>query len=66
MHPVIAVVGAQKITYRATPAVAVTDAEQIGSILPSRPEELPPARLEQIFRIARHRYVWGQIGKRST
>ncbi|GAA2838032.1 nuclease-related domain-containing protein [Kitasatospora aburaviensis] len=65
VHPVIAVVGAQKITLGATPGVAVIDGEQIASVLPSRPAELSPNRVDRVFTVARHRYVWSQIGKRG-
>ncbi|WP_051711532.1 nuclease-related domain-containing protein [Streptomyces sp. NRRL S-350] len=65
VHPVIAVVGAQKITLGATPGVTVIDGEQIASVLPARPEVLSPNRVDRVFTIARHRHVWSQLGKRG-
>ncbi|MFD9595578.1 nuclease-related domain-containing protein [Kitasatospora sp. NPDC059973] len=65
VHPVIAVVGAQRITLGATPGVTVIDGEQIASVLPSRPAELSPNRVDRVFTIARHRYVWSQMSKRG-
>ncbi|MFH8380689.1 nuclease-related domain-containing protein [Kitasatospora sp. NPDC018058] len=65
VHPVIAVVGAQKITLGATPGVTVIDGEQIAAVLPARPAVLSPNRVDRIFTIARHRHVWSQMGKRS-
>ncbi|MFE2911223.1 nuclease-related domain-containing protein [Kitasatospora indigofera] len=67
VHPVIAVVGARKITHGAgAQRVEVLDAAVIGSALSARPALLSPARQEQIYRIARHRYVWSQLGKRGS
>ncbi|MFF0409803.1 nuclease-related domain-containing protein [Kitasatospora sp. NPDC004745] len=65
VHPVIAVVGAQKITLGAAPAVTVIDGEQIADVLPTRPAALSPSRVDRVFTIARHRHVWSQIGKRG-
>ncbi|WP_234355307.1 nuclease-related domain-containing protein [Kitasatospora aureofaciens] len=65
VHPVIAVVGAQKITLGATPGVTVIDGEQIAAVLPAQPAVLSPNRVDRIFTIARHRHVWSQMGKRS-
>ncbi|MFI9319659.1 nuclease-related domain-containing protein [Kitasatospora aureofaciens] len=65
VHPVIAIVGAQKITLGAEPGVTVVDGEQIASVLSSRPAVLSPNRVDRVFTIARHRYVWSQIGKRG-
>ncbi|MFF1872964.1 nuclease-related domain-containing protein [Kitasatospora herbaricolor] len=67
VHPVIAVVGARKITYGATAhRVDVLDAVLIATTLSARPALLSPTRQEQIYRVARHRYVWSQIGKRGA
>ncbi|MFD5461441.1 nuclease-related domain-containing protein [Kitasatospora sp. NPDC127059] len=63
VHPVIAVVGAQKITLGAEPGVTVIDGEQVASVLPSRPAMLSPNRVDRVFTIARHRHVWSQLGK---
>ncbi|MEV7779006.1 nuclease-related domain-containing protein [Kitasatospora sp. NPDC088351] len=65
VHPVIAVVGARRITNGAASAVTVIDGERIASVLPARPAALTPDRVERIFAVARHRYVWGQVGKRG-
>ncbi|MGV9264281.1 nuclease-related domain-containing protein [Kitasatospora sp. NPDC003701] len=65
VHPVIAVVGAQKITLGAAPEVSVIDGEQIAATLPSRPTALTPDRVERIFTVARHRHVWSHLGKRG-
>ncbi|MEV7597889.1 nuclease-related domain-containing protein [Kitasatospora sp. NPDC089797] len=65
VHPIIAVVGAQKITLGATSGVTVVDGEQIASALPSRPAVLSPNRVDRVFTIARHRHVWSQLGKRG-
>ncbi|MER8100737.1 nuclease-related domain-containing protein [Kitasatospora sp. NPDC094016] len=65
VHPVIAVVGAQKITLGATPGVTVIDGEQIANVLPARPAALSANRVDRVFTIARHQYVWSQIGKRG-
>ncbi|MFG2914625.1 nuclease-related domain-containing protein [Kitasatospora sp. NPDC048298] len=65
VHPVIAIVGAQKITLGADSGVTVVDGEQIASVLPARPAVLSPNRVDRIFTIARHRHVWSQMGKRG-
>ncbi|MFJ4185552.1 nuclease-related domain-containing protein [Kitasatospora sp. NPDC089509] len=65
VHPVIAVVGARKITLGTAPRVTVIDGEQIASALPSRPAVLSPNRVDRVFTIARHRHVWSQMGKRG-
>ncbi|MFF1906833.1 nuclease-related domain-containing protein [Kitasatospora sp. NPDC058218] len=65
VHPVIAFVGAQKITLGAAPEVTVIDGERIASILPARPAALTPDRVDQIFRVARHRHVWSHLGRRA-
>ncbi|MFI8458762.1 nuclease-related domain-containing protein [Kitasatospora sp. NPDC085464] len=65
VHPVIAVVGAQKITLGATPEVTVLDGEQITDVLPARPAVLSPSRVDRVFRVARHRYVWSRMGTRG-
>ncbi|WP_234435006.1 MULTISPECIES: nuclease-related domain-containing protein [Streptomyces] len=65
VHPVIAVVGARRITLGTTPAVTVIDGEQIADVLPARSAVLSPTRVDRVFTIARHRYVWSQIGKRG-
>ncbi|MFB7668058.1 nuclease-related domain-containing protein [Kitasatospora sp. NPDC056138] len=65
VRPVIALVGTRKITHAASaPTVDVIDGEQIAVILPSRPPVLTPGQLEQIYAVARHRYVWSRLGRR--
>ncbi len=67
VHPVIAVVGARKITHgAAAQRVDVLDAALIASALSARPALLSPTRREQIYRVARHRFVWSHIGKRGA
>ncbi|SOB83403.1 nuclease-related domain-containing protein [Streptomyces sp. 1331.2] len=65
VHPVIAVVGARRITLGATPPVTVVDAERIADVLPTHPPALPPNRVDQVFTVARHRYVWAQSDRRN-
>ncbi|WP_371481780.1 nuclease-related domain-containing protein [Kitasatospora sp. NBC_00315] len=66
VHPVIAIVGAQKIILGVTPEVTVIDGRQIATALPCRPTELSPARVDRIFTVARHRHVWTHLGKRRS
>ncbi|MFE7564859.1 nuclease-related domain-containing protein [Kitasatospora sp. NPDC057500] len=64
VRPVIAVVGARRITHGAKPGVAVIDGDRIASILRGGPVVLSPGRVDLIFTVARHRHVWSQVGKR--
>ncbi|MFE2109143.1 nuclease-related domain-containing protein [Kitasatospora sp. NPDC059463] len=65
VHPVIAIVGARRITHGATPRVAIVDGDQLTSVLTAGPAVLSPNRVDRVFTIARHRYVWSQVGKRA-
>ncbi|MFF2039019.1 nuclease-related domain-containing protein [Kitasatospora sp. NPDC058170] len=65
VHPVIAVVGARKITQGAASPVTVVAGEQIAPNLAAAPPQLTPDRIERVFAIARHRHVWNQMGNRN-
>ncbi|MFI6443400.1 nuclease-related domain-containing protein [Kitasatospora sp. NPDC050543] len=65
VHPIIAVVGARKITRAGASPVAVVAGEQIASNLPQTPTRLTPERVERVFTVARHRHVWSQMGSRG-
>ncbi|MFG3049526.1 nuclease-related domain-containing protein [Kitasatospora sp. NPDC048239] len=62
VHPVVAVVGARKITQETASPVIVVAGEQIAANLASAPTQLTPEHVERIFTIARHRHVWSQLG----
>ncbi|TYC71366.1 nuclease-related domain-containing protein [Streptomyces sp. CB01881] len=64
VHPVIAVVGARKISHDGASPVLVVAGEQIASNLPSAPTRLTPRHVDMVFRVARHRQVWSRIGSR--
>lgn len=66
VRPVIAVVGARKLTHKAKPTVEVLDGAQIVPALSASPPLLSQGRVDSVFTVARRRSVWAQIGKRSS
>ncbi|GAB2733128.1 nuclease-related domain-containing protein [Kitasatospora kifunensis] len=63
VHPVIAMVGVRKITRTGSPAVAVIAGDEIASSLAAWPAVLSPNQVDRTYTIARHAYVWSQVGK---
>jgi hypothetical protein len=63
VHPVIAMVGVRKITRAGAPAVAVIAGDEIASTLSTWPAVLSPNQVDRAYTIARHAYVWRQVGK---
>ncbi|MEV4613889.1 nuclease-related domain-containing protein [Kitasatospora sp. NPDC049258] len=64
VQPVVAVVGARKLTHSGRPAVAVLAGEQIIAALSAHPPVLTPTRVDAVFTVARRRSVWAHVGRR--